>query len=735
MARRFPALFERRKKDTAHRVTAKRVKSRGVRRVGTCCAVVGAVLLGCGQPPEGDGAPVDATILVDSSKRLNPISEMLYGHFAEFMFENIKQGLWAELLVNPGFENTAPPPAAAHYWERYPDTRNHANGFLIGAEAIRVSEQGYPPAIKNRAQVLANLLPSQSGHGIYQSGIPVRAGVTYVGSIWLRATGASRPPAGPKTAGNFEGRLRVTLEEDRSGGEVYANAELEGITSDWTKFDFELPAQVSDPRARFVLTVVGTGAIWIDQVSLMPGDAEAGLRPDVMAKIRALRPAFMRWPGGNVAQDYHWQWGIGPRDERPLWVNMSWDDDPEPADFGTLEYLEFCRRVGAEPNIVVNVEGRGATVVEALALGAAGKDIRTASRPATAEEAAAWVEYVNGPADSPFGKLRARDGHPEPFGVKYWEIGNEIWGGWVRGHSDAATYASNARRYIRAMKEVDPEIRFIAVGDEDLEWNRTVLEAVGSEIDMLAIHHYRPKPDDPPGFGALMARPLWYERLYGQIRDQVRQIVPDREVGVALNEWNTTFGIPRQHTMESALYGARLMNVFERQGELIRMSAVSDLVNGWPGGIIQASKHDVFTTATYSVVEAYSRNRGDWRVFTDVLCDLSHDTGDAALGETVPALDVVASTSAGGSVLFVKAVNTSTEHGIRAELQLTEPDIRFDGSATVTTITAPSLEVANTFGDPNRISARESELATSDQSIVLELPKHSVTVIQVGISR
>lgn len=716
-------------------MTVKRLKSRGVWKVSTCCAVVGAVLLACGQPEDDDGAAVDATILVDSSDRLNPISELLYGHFAEFMFENIKQGLWAELLVNRGFENTAPPPAAAHYWERYPDTRNHSDGFLMGGEALGVSEQGYPPAIKNRAQVVANLLPWQSGHGIYQSGIPVRAGVTYVGSIWLRATAASRTPAGPQSGGNFEGRLRVSLEEDQSGGDVFASTEVEGITGDWTKFEFELPARASDPQARFVLTVVGTGAIWIDQVSLMPGDAEAGLRPDVVARIRALRPAFMRWPGGNVAQDYHWQWGIGPRDERPLWVNMSWDDDPEPADFGTLEYLEFCRRVGAEPNIVVNVEGRGATVVEALALRAAGKDIRTSSRAATAEEAAAWVEYVNGPADSPFGKLRARDGHPEPFGVKYWEIGNEIWGDWVRGHSDAATYANNARRYIRAMKEVDPDIRFIAVGDEDLEWNRIVLEAVGDEVDMLAIHHYRPKPDDPQSFGDLMARPLWYERLYDQIRDQIRQIVPDRDVGVALNEWNTTFGIPRQHTMESALYGARLMNVFERQGDLIRMSAVSDLVNGWPGGIIQASKHDVFTTATYSVIEAYSRNRGDWRVQADVLCDLSHDTGDATLGETVPALDVVASTNAAGSELFVKMANTSTEHGIRAELRLVDPAFPFAGPATVTTITAPSLEVANTFGEPNRISVQDSELATSGQSLVLELPKHSVTVLRADISR
>ena len=109
-------------------------------------------------------------------------------------------------------------------------------------------------------------------------------------------------------------------------------------------------------------------------------------------------------------------WGVGPRDRRPVWVNLSWKNEPEPGDIGTDEFVAFCRRVGAEPSITVNVEGRGAT----------------------AEEAAAWVEYCNGPATSRYGAMRAANGHPEPYRVKYWELGNEIWGDWVRGHSDAA---------------------------------------------------------------------------------------------------------------------------------------------------------------------------------------------------------------------------------------------------------------------------------------------------------
>src|SRR4029078_10524140 len=128
----------------------------------------------------------------------------------------------------------------------------------------------------------------------------------------------------------------------------------------------------------------------------------------------------------------------------------------------------FARAVGAEPSITVNVEGRGAT----------------------AAEAAAWVEYCNGPLTSKYGAMRAANGHPAPYKVKLWEVGNEIWGDWVRGHSDAETYARNYNRYAKAMRGIDPPIKLIAVGDNDMKSNRTVLRAAGANIDYLAIHHY-----------------------------------------------------------------------------------------------------------------------------------------------------------------------------------------------------------------------------------------------------
>jgi alpha-N-arabinofuranosidase len=291
----------------------------------------------------------------------------------------------------------------------------------------------------------------------------------------------------------------------------------------------------------------GRGRLWLDQVSLLPGNAVDGVRADVFQKIKALRPAFVRWPGGNVAQDYHWMWGIGPRDQRTSWVNLSWANESEPSDFGTDEFIQFCRNLGAEPSLTVNVEGRGAS----------------------SEEAAAWVEYANGSSNSKFGALRAANGHPEPFRVKYWEVGNEIWGTWVRAHSDAETYARNFNRYATAMRAVDPSIRLIAVGDNDMSWDRTVLRIAGANLDYLAIHHYYGTAEMGDDARNLMAHPLQYEAFYAKVEQSIHELAPGRDIRLNINEWNSSLPLPRQHSMESALYAARLMNIFERNQAVI----------------------------------------------------------------------------------------------------------------------------------------------------------------------
>ena len=644
----------------------------------------------------------EASITIDARKVENRLSPLLYGQFLEFMYEGVKGGLHAELLRNRSFEEPPNSIGLSRHWERYPDDRNDDYGLAF----LWDEASAYPPRRKNdidtgerRAREHSLRVDAGDGviprHGFYQPRVPVRAGVEYRGYFWLKAEA-------------YAGDITVALEQDADGGETYAESRVNNVAGDWRRYEFALRPSKTDSLARLCVLFGGRGRVWVDQVSLMPGDAApGGVRRDVFEKIKALKPAFFRWPGGNVAQDYRWPWGVGPRDERFTWANLSWRNEPEPSDFGTDEYVRFARAAGAEPTITVNVEGRGATV----------------------EEAAAWVEYCNGPATSKHGAMRAANGHPEPYGVKLWEIGNEIWGPWVRGHSDAATYARNYAAYVRAMRRVDPSLKFIAVGDNNMEWNRTVLARAGADIDYLAIHHYYTRNDTAGDPLNLMARPLFFERFYGEVERLIKELVPGRPVKLAINEWGLDLPAERQYSMESALYGARLMNVFERRGGVVEMSAVSDLVNGWPGGIIQAGRHGLFVSPIYLVNRLYGEHLGAERLAA-VVSGPTYDTSRE--GKGVAALDATASRSADGRRIFIKAVNTDPANALRTTIRVegATPAAR----AQVRTVTAPSLRAANDFARPDAVSEARAAVRAG-RSFSVTLPKHSVSVITLDVAR
>jgi alpha-L-arabinofuranosidase len=660
-------------------------------RIGGALALLLATGVGASQAP----APGRAVIEIDASKVEGQLSPLLYGQFAEFMYEGVKGGLHAELLRNRGFEEPATSTGLSRGWERYPDDRIDDYGITFvwdGGAAYPTTTPG--DGITSGHSLRVQLRPAVvRRHGVYESRLPVRQGLDYHGSLWVRTE-------------SFDGTLAVALEADRTGGRVYDEAQVTGFGAGWTKRTFTLRPTATDPLARFAILFTGQGTVWIDQVSLVPGDAVDGVRADVMGAVRALRPAFVRWPGGNVAQDYHWQWGIGPRDERPTWINLSWNGELEPSDFGTDEYIRFVRSLGAEPSITVNVEGRGATTAEA----------------------GAWVEYCNGPPSSKYGALRAKNGHPAPYGVKYWEVGNEIWGDWVRGHSDAATYARNFDAYAAAMRAVDATIELIAVGDNDMAWNRSVLGA-RERMDYLAVHHYYTQREMAGDLRNLMARPLHYERWYGEVERALQALPPDRRPRLAINEWGLDLPESQQYSIAGALYGARLMNVFERRGDSVGMSAVSDLVNGWPGGIIQASRHALFVTPVYLVNQLYATHAGTARLSVQVNGPTFSSSRE---GTDVPVLDAVASRSADGRHVFIKAVNTDLERPLDATIRVR--GARVSPSVVVERIVAGSLDQVNGFATPDAVKVTKTTVVGA-QRFTVRLPRHSVSVITVSIAR
>jgi len=422
------------------------------------------------------------------------------------------------------------------------------------------------------------------------------------------------------------------------------------------------------------------------------------VRADSEAMIAELRPSFLRWPGGNVAQDYHWQWGIGPRDLRPSWINKAWSNAPEPSDFGTDEYLAFCARLHIEPSIAVNVNGAGATP----------------------EEAAAWVEYVNGPATTKYGSMRAANGHPAPYGVKQWELGNEIFGNWVRGSADAETYGHSAVQYAKAMREVDPSIKLIAVGAAD-DWNSTVLKIAGPAIDYLAIHDYTSFTEnavasDPRA--QMMGRAGEFEANHRHTGELVAMLTPGRNIKLIVNEWNLLYSADVVESMEGAVYASRMMNGFERDGDVVNANCISDLLNGWVGGIIQASRDRVYGTAQYYAFRMYSDHLGSERLFAEVT--------SPELQPGVKVLDAVVTRSEDGLRIFAKMSNADREHTLKVSVDLGSFSYAPDVQAAILSTTDPTKR--NTFNNPDAVKPIHRDLLCSGVCTI-EMPADSVAVL------
>jgi alpha-N-arabinofuranosidase len=276
------------------------------------------------------------------------------------------------------------------------------------------------------------------------------------------------------------------------------------------------------------------------------------------------------------------------------------------------------------------------------------------------------------------------------------------------------------------MRAVDPTIRLIASGN-DLAWNRTLIEIAGKNIDQIAIHHYYGQREMHGDLGNLLAHPLTYGRFLDQMREMLHQLVRDGHIQLTVNEWNTALPLPAQHTMKSALYAGSMLNGFERRGDIIASTAVSDLVNGWSGGIIQASRHDIFVTPTFLVNKLYSDHLGTERLVAKV----QSPTFDTTLeGKGIPILNAIATRSADGKSIFVKAVNNDLQHGLTLEIHV-------DGAvlapqAELDSLTAASVDAENTFTNSAVVSVRSSSLRFEDH-LAVELPGDSVSIITLHV--
>ncbi len=663
-------------------------------------------------------AQTPATVHIDATHVDNPVSPRMYAAFTEMMAEDVKRGLTAEMLLDRSFEQPTDYLNLPAHWQLEPDERNDD---VSSIRFTQTTDAAYPVTDAATHQpnhsLRVTLAPgdiTDPRRGFSQGTLSVVAGQTYRGYIW-----AKLPEKDPYT-----GAIHVALEENNTDGPTYAETTLNSIAGDWHQYSFTLTPSRTDRFAKLSFLFAGHGTLFLDQASLQPASARGQVRADSEALIAALHPSFQRWPGGNVAQDYHWQWGIGPRDSRPVFINKAWSNAPEPNDFGTDEYLSYCQRLRIEPTITVNVDGDGATP----------------------EEAAHWVEYVNGPATSTFGAMRAANGHPAPYGVTQWELGNEIFGDWVRGHVTAQQYAQAAVRYARAMRAVDPSLRLVAVGEGifkgDSTWNSTVLRVAGPEIQYLAVHDYtsvaeNSKAADPRN--AMMARATAFEQNYRHIGDLIQANAPGRNIKLIVNEWNLFYGADVIQSMEGAVYASRMMNGFERDGGIVDANSISDLLNGWVGGVIQASRDRVYGTAQFYAVKLYSDHLAADRLQANIV--------SPELIPGLPALDAVAGHSADGTRLLVKLSNADPAHALRttlditgfphtstATLQLLAAPHPLSSAVPSTLLTTAAPHPRNSFSNPTTLTPATSTLRCP-QTCTVTLPPDSVAVLTLTALR
>lgn len=629
-----------------------------------------------------EGSP--ARVRVDAGDLADPVSPRLFGNFLEHLGFAIDGGLWAQLLANPTFhrESNLTPSQRAELL----DSGAYLSALASGGHGRHVSPPGthwLPGTGATGFGVAA--LDDASSLGIPFPWAPLE-GWEPAGAPSSKDGGASRPPVRctvgrlgygvrlqasrnhPRPAGvrqglflplhrtrRYEGRLwartapesvaegaspsiRVGLRRrPDAGGETVCSVVAGSPGVGWTELRFALEVPEDTPPRRagslpvpldFFVAAEGRGDVMLDRVELFPADHVDGFDPEVVDLVRSWPVPVLRWPGGNYASEYHWRDGIGPRHLRPTRPNLAWGG----LDYhhvGTDEFIALCRRVGAEPQITVNT-GTGSP-----------------------EEAAAWVEYCNGAPDTPMGRLRAAGGHPEPYGVKLWEIGNEIYGSWQHGFCSGEENARRFGEWARAMRAVDPTIELLACGNAfdfvspGPQWDFTAADgggwheallADGPAPDAIALHAL---PDNNRGLEyltdeqahyALMSQPAAWERVHLPALESAAERLVGRPVPVAITEWGILG--PNDHRARTenygeAVYAGLFLHMALRLGQWVKLANTTALLHG---GCIRKAGGRVFLDAQYYVLQRYALLAGA----RPAACELEAEAYDVGPGRPIP---------------------------------------------------------------------------------------------------
>ncbi|HEX3985002.1 MAG TPA: alpha-L-arabinofuranosidase C-terminal domain-containing protein [Acidobacteriaceae bacterium] len=697
------------------------------------CAAIALCTASCTTLLAQQPAPPQPLVVnIDAGQNAQPVSRYEYGMFIEHIGQLIYRSLWSEMLDDRKFYFPIQP--------EEPQAATPAQGGAFRGMQLRKWRPIGPvdaivmdkeqPFVGEQSPRVA-LHPATS-HGIRQSGFALVKGEKYTGHIWLRANSGTK--------------VKVALVWGEAAGDRQTVA-LPAPPSTYKEFPFTFTAQASTEAGTLEITGTGTGTFHIGAVSLMPTDNLNGFRPEVIAQLKQLHSGFWRLPGGNFISNFNWYDSVGPRDQRPPDFDYAWNA-MQTNDVGMDEFMTLCKLIGVEPYITVNA-GFG-----------------------DAHSAGEEVEYINGATSTPMGAMRARNGHPAPYRVRFWDIGNEPYGQWQLGRTDLKYYLLKHNDFAKAMRAADPSITLLASGSMPEE---AILEGVAADwhipLDQASIcsqadwtcgflQHDWGNFDGVTEHWYTRAGVRWDRERAEQglrIHNMEAGYVPDQETvlqwvrrpsdrvhlkGEEWQEYEQRF--PQMKTkhifmsndeyaytggptdLKLALAYAMVFNEMLRETDFLRMTAFTM-------GISTMDFNQTAATLNTNglLFKLYGEHLGAGSIPVALTGNspqptptqhIVDDLPQTSAGSPTYPLDMFAALSPDRKFLILSVVNATDSE---QKFDLNVSGVQLSGNATLWTMTGKDLDAADHVGQPPQVAVKESALSTA--------PKH-LTAAPISVS-
>ena len=457
-----------------------------------------------------------------------------------------------------------------------------------------------------------------------------------------------------------------------------------------------------------------------------PHADQNGLRKDVLSALRELNFRAIRYPGGNLLSGYRWEDGIGEKTSRPIRKDLAWQSI-ETNQFGTDEFMAFCKEINTQPMMAVNM-GTG-----------------------TIQDAANLVEYCNGAVGSKYADMRAQNGHVDPYGVKYWCIGNEMDGPWQIGHLDAVEYGKKAREAGKMMRWHDASIETVLCGSSNShmptypEWDRTVLELAWEQVNYHSLHYYANNhTNDTASFLALSAEfENFVDTLEGVLRYVKAKNRSKHDVYLSWDEWNVWYKATLEHDMkgkwtqaphlieevynlEDALVVAQWLNVFLRKSHVLKVACIAQVVNVIAP--ILTTREAMLKQSIYYPLMLFSQIAKGVALDVAVKAPMLETKQFGAM----PLLDVSASYQPENGEHAIFIVNRSQVEPLPLDIHW--QDLKPNSIRAVHQVAGTDPKAHNTYEDPNVITSKLVDAPTVQGGVAsMVLPPLSFTAIELTI--